>query len=109
MIQIAQDIKNIEPTFDNINTLTQCFDLWEEAWNYNVPKINYQVHNNPITITHNFFGVTQTQTPQEFINDFGDWVEEYPFNRANGMSELQEEIEWITSLFIDVIKDIKGD
>ena len=56
-----------------------------------------------IYVVHNFYGDLKIESGKKFIENFAEWVEQYPNNRANTMSEVIDEQEWITEAFSDIV------
>ena len=56
-----------------------------------------------IYVVHNFYGHLKIESGKNFIENFAEWVEQYPNNRANTMSEVIDEQEWITEAFSDIV------
>lgn len=56
-----------------------------------------------IYVVHNFYGDLKIESGKKFIENFAEWVEQYPNNRADTMSEIIDEQAWITEAFSDIV------
>ena len=84
--------------------------LCEKFGYHRVFQLNMLTHAFEIIqgvyVAHNFYGHLKIEEASKFIENFAEWVEQYPTSRADTMTELVNEEAWITEAFSDIVDNI---